>query len=276
MGEHCRVWGRNANAEWTSLGSALSLTDALNSHAWLFHQKVLFKCELMHKFNYKPNKQQPSRLTQVLCHQWRRKQDPPSPQSCKETHSHENPSCLVQMRLEYLAETTFSEVLVLSSVSSWLNPAPLASYSGTWAPVWLCAPSRAVLPEHRKPWKHVASALSQPVCHQAAGSGPWGNCVGGKDGQSVAFVLRSRTDLATDFIGTFGAISAGQLFKCSAAGKPSCSHEWGSRWNPRVALQWFCVTGPYTQEGTLHPLPPHLQFVNPVSFSPYPPQSMQT
>lgn len=112
LGEHCRVWDRNTNAEWTSLGSALSLTDALNSHAWLFHQKVLFKCELIHKFNYKPNKQQPSRLTQVLCHQRRRKQDPPSPQSCKETRSHENPSCLVQMRLEYLAETTFSEVLV--------------------------------------------------------------------------------------------------------------------------------------------------------------------
>lgn len=102
--EHCRVWDHNTNAEWTSLGSALSLTDVLNSHAWLLHQKVLFKCELIHKFNYKPNKQQPSRLTQVQCHQQTRKQDPPSPQSCKEAHSHENPSCLVQMRLEYLAE----------------------------------------------------------------------------------------------------------------------------------------------------------------------------
>lgn len=49
--------------------------------------------------------------------------------------------------------------------------------------------------------------------------------MGGKDGQSMAFVLRSRTDLATDFIGTFGAICAAQLFKYGAAGKPSCSHK---------------------------------------------------
>lgn len=105
---------------------------------------------------------------------------------------------------------------------------------------------------------------------------PWGHRVGGKDGQSVAFALRSRTDLATGFIGTFGAIYAGQLFKYGAAGKPSCSHKWGSQWNPRVALQWFSVTRPYTQEGTLRPFPPHLQFVSPLSFSPYSPQRMQT
>lgn len=266
LGEHCRVWDCDTNAEWASLGSALSLTDVLNSHAWLVQQKVLFKCELIHKFNFRPNKQQPLRLTEERCHQWRRKQDPPSPQSCKETHSRENPSCLVQMRLEYLAEAIFSGFW--SQFSEFLaEPCSSGLLVGHLSPsVALCS-QQGFAAGAREPLEaHGICFIPASCATRQLAAGPWGNCVGGKDGQGMAFALRSHTDLATGFIGTFGAIYAGQLFKYGAAGKPSCSHKWGSRWNPRVALQWICVTRPYTQEGTLHPFPPLVQFVNPKSF----------
>lgn len=170
--EHCRVWDCNTNAEWTGLGSALFLTDALNSHAWLFHQKVLFKCELIHKFSFKPNQQRPSRLTQVRHHRWRRKQDPPSPKSPKETHSHENPSCLVQMRLEYLAETVFSGVLVsVQRVPGWtlliwpLNRAPEPQCGSVLPAGRSCRSMRTP----GSAWHPLYPGF---MCHQAAGSGP--------------------------------------------------------------------------------------------------------
>lgn len=166
LGEHCRAWDCNTNAEWTSLGSALSLTYVLNSHAWLYQQKVLFKCELVHKFNFKPNKQQPSRLTEVQFHQWRRKQDPPSPQSLKETRTRENPSRLVQMRLEFLAEAVFSGVLV----SVQRVPGSCGLSVGHLSPsVGLCCPQGVAAGAPGSAWHRLDPSS---VCHQAAGSRP--------------------------------------------------------------------------------------------------------
>lgn len=45
--------------------------------------------------------------------------------------------------------------------------------------------------------------------------------MGWKDGQDMAFAIRSSTDLATGSIGTFGAIYAGHLVKYVADSEPS-------------------------------------------------------
>lgn len=130
---------------------------------------MLFKCELIHKFNFKPNKQQPLRLTEERCHQWRRKQDPPSPQSCKETRSRENPSCLVQMRLEYLAEAVFSGFW--SQFSEFLaEPCSSGLLVGHLSPsVALCSQQGFAAGTPGSTWHLLYPSF---VCHQAAGSGP--------------------------------------------------------------------------------------------------------
>lgn len=200
---------------------------------------------------------------------------PSFPTKLQKTHSRENPSCLVQMRLEtwqrpfavgcwsqfskFLAEPCSSGLLVRHLSPSVALCSQQGIAAGAWEP--LGARGTRFMPA----WCATRQLAASPWCHR-----------GRRDGQSVAFALTSCTNLATGFIGIFGAISAGQLLKYSAAGKPGCSHKWGSWWNPRVALQWFSVTRPCTQEGTLQPLSPHLQFVSSVSFSPYPPQRMQT
>lgn len=119
------------------------------------------------KYIFKTNKQT-SRLTEVQYHRWRRRQDTPSPQSRKGTCSRENPSRLVQMRLEYLAERVFSmdfwsqfwELLTGSRLYGFLvgRPEPQPQ---TWLAFclqqdgcWRCWGRQG------NPSKHVASALS--------------------------------------------------------------------------------------------------------------------
>lgn len=51
--------------------------------------------------------------------------------------------------------------------------------------------------------------------------------MGGKDGQDMAFAIRSSTDLATGLIGSFGAVYAGHLIKYVADSEPSNSYKLG-------------------------------------------------
>lgn len=218
MGEHCRVWDCNANAEWTSLGSTLSLIDVLNSHAWLFYQKVLFKCELIHKLNFRPNKQQPSRLL-LKCGAM-------SGEENKILLPHKAAKKLIAMKIHHawcrwgwkLGRGHFQQGFGLSSASSWLDCAHVASWSGTWAPVWLCAPSRAWLQEHGNPWEHMAPSLSQ--LGVPPGSWQWApepSC--GREGWPEPGICSQELHgFSHGFIGTFGAVSAGQLLRHGAAG----------------------------------------------------------
>lgn len=118
----------------------------------------------------------------MQCHQWRRRLDIPSPHSWKETGSCENPSCMVQMRLEYLAKDLFKGFLVsVQRVTNWI----LLTCSLSWAS-WAPASSMACflftagqLPRcwgrQGNPSKHVdllCPSRASFMCYQAVGSGP--------------------------------------------------------------------------------------------------------
>lgn len=121
LGEHCRVWDCNTNTEWTSLGSALCLTHMLDFSIRKCFSSVSWYTNLISN-----QTNQPSRLTQVRCHQWRRKQDPPSPQSCKRNSQPWKSIMPGANEAGIFGRGRFQQGFGLSSASSWLNPAHLA------------------------------------------------------------------------------------------------------------------------------------------------------
>lgn len=124
---------------------------------------------------------------------------------------------------------SFQGIFRLSSVIYKLDPAlygPLVGHPETQRPAQLDFCSQCCWGRKGSPSKHVTHLVPTKASCATRGlaGGLSGNCVGGSNGQDMTFAIRSGTDLPTSFIGTFGAIYAGHVFKYVADLEPRSSY----------------------------------------------------